>query len=67
MKLTYTKDYQPPEEVVRQQLIAEGLPNPDTLEVSGSVIEMSFIEDITAEQETKIEAVINRLGYFLNV
>ena len=66
MKITFTKDYQPPEEIVRQELVAAGVPDPDVIDISGSVIEMSFNEDITAEQKTKIEAVINRLGYFLN-
>lgn len=58
MKLTFTKDYQPSEEVVRDEITAAGLPMPDILEVSGAVVEAGYIAAPTE--------VLTRLGYFLN-
>ena len=66
MKLTFTKDYQPSEEVVRDEITAAGLPMPDILEVSGAVVEAGYISAPTIEDIAKLRDVLARLGYFLN-
>lgn len=66
MKITFTKDYQPTEEVVRDEITAAGLPMPDVLEVSGSVVEASYVIAPTIEDIEKLRGVLARLGYFLN-
>jgi hypothetical protein len=67
MKLTFTKDYHPTEEVVRNAIAEVGLTAPDTLEVTGSVIEMTYDVAITDEEKAALKEVVAQLGYFLNI